>query len=511
VPSALLVTTTTQITTDFAALPMMWVPPLALYLVTFMLAFAARPPVPQRLALRLAVPALLALAALTYAVPTRGALVYTAAVLLGFFGVALALHGELVRRRPPPARLTGFYLAMSFGGALGGSAAALLPPLLFTDTHERPLLIVAAAVLVAHAYRREAGRRARSRVVAWLEGVDARAVPDVAFALVCGALAASYVVARQDFDGTTEAVYATLALLALASVAYAARRRPARTAVAFAALLVTAGAWRTVVDTTTVWRGRSFYGHYRVTDRPDRRLLTHGTTLHGAQSAIDFYSRTPLTYYGPDSGAGRVLAATPARSVAVVGLGTGAMACWARAGQRWTFFEIDALVVQLARDSGLFTYVRQCTPEARFVLGDARLTLAREPAGAFDLIAIDAFSSDAIPLHLLTMEAFRLYRERLSATGTLLVHVSNRHLDLVPVVAAVASAQGWQMRAKVDAGREQPGLYFTPSTWLWLAGPGVALPGGEQDGWSGWPAGKPTPRAWTDDYANPLVALKTGK
>jgi hypothetical protein len=506
VPSALLVTVTTQITTDFAALPMMWVPPLALYLVTFMFAFAARPRVAPPVALRIGTVALIALAALAYAVPARGALPYTFAVLAAFFAAALALHVELVRRRPAPAHLTKFYLAMSLGGALGGAAAALLPPLVFAQAHERPVILVAAAVLVALAAAREPGRPAPSRVIRWLQGLRARPLADLGFALLCAALVGSYVLARRQFAGTAELVLAGLAALAIAAAAYAARRRPARAAVAFAALLLAAGGWRLVADTGTAWRGRSFHGSYRVVVNPERRMLLHGTTLHGAQSAIDYYARTPMTYYGPASGAGAVLATTAARTVGVVGLGTGAMACWARPGQRWTFFEIDPLMVHLARDTGLFTYLRECTPDARIVLGDARLTLAREPAGSYDLIAIDAFSSDAIPLHLLTAEAFASYRARLATGGQLLVHVSNRHLDLVPVVAAVARAQRWRMRTKQDAGNTRPGLYFTPSTWIWLAAPEMAAPGAA--GWEPWPQDRPLPRVWTDDYANPLVALK---
>lgn len=512
VPSALLVAVTTQITTDFAALPMMWVPPLALYLVTFMIAFAAQPLAPPRVALRLGVAGTIGLAATTYAVPTHSALLHTAFVLLCFFAVALALHGELVRRRPRPARLTSFYLAMAAGGALGGTTTALVPPLILNQAHERPLLVLLAATLIAFAYRREPGGIARRGALAWFEGRQSGIAGDVAFTVVCAGLAASFVVASVDYTGPQQVAFVVPSALLLALAVFAARRRPLRAALAIAAALVAAGGWRVVADAGTIWRGRSFYGQYRVMQRPDRRSLSHGTTLHGAQSAYDFARRVPLTYYGPTSGAGRVLADSAAKEVGVVGLGTGAMACWARPGQRWTFFEIDPLIVRVARDTGLFTYLHDCAPEARFVLGDARLTLAREPDGEFDVLAVDAFSSDAIPLHLLTSEAFALYRAKLSPQGVLLVHVSNRHLDLVPVVAAVAAAQGWTLRVNEDpAPAERPGLYFTSSTWLWLAAVGATEPGGETDGWSAWPADRPLPRVWTDDYANPLAALKRGR
>jgi hypothetical protein len=509
VPSALLVAVTTQITTDFAALPMMWVPPLALYLVTFMIAFAARPPIPQRLALRLGVAGTLGLATTTYAVPTHAALLHTAFVVICFFAVALALHGELVRRRPPPARLTNFYLVMAAGGALGGSATALVPPLVLEQTHERPVLVLLALVLIAAACRRESGRDTGRGVVAWLAGRRAGLAADVAFAVLCAGLAASFIVASIEYTGLLQVAFVVPAALLLALVTFTARDRPLRAATAIVAVLIAAGGWRVVSDTGTIWRGRSFYGQYRVIERPDRRSLSHGTTLHGAQSRYDFARRVPLTYYGPTSGAGRVLADSPAHAVGVVGLGTGAMACWARPGQQWTFFEIDPLIVHVARDTGLFTYLRECAPDARFVLGDARLTLARQQEGSFDVLAVDAFSSDAIPLHLLTAEAFTLYRSRLSATGVLLVHVSNRHLDLVPVVAAIAKAQRWMLRVNEDpTPKERPGLYFTSSTWLWLARAGTPEPGSTKDGWTAWPADRATPRVWTDDYANPLAALK---
>lgn len=508
VPSALLVAVTTQITTDFAALPMMWVPPLALYLVTFMLVFAARPPVGRRLALRLGSAGTVGLAATAYVVPTRAALLHTAFVLLCFFAVALALHDELVRRRPAPQRLTSFYLAMSAGGALGGGVAALLPPLLLTQSHERPAFVLLAALLIAAAYAREPASPPRTRLAAWLEGAGGTVVGDAAFTLVAAGLVASFIVASLDYTGLQQVAFVVPTAALLAAAAFVARRRPLRAAVAVTAILVAAGGWRVVADTGTVWRGRSFYGQYRVLEAGGRRSLAHGTTLHGAQSTYEFARRVPLTYYGPTSGAGRVLAESPARTVGVVGLGTGALACWARAGQRWTFFEIDPLIVHVARDSGWFTYLRECAPEARFVLGDARLTLGREAPGTFDVLAIDAFSSDSIPVHLLTLQAFALYRSRLAPGGVLLVHVSNRHLDLVPLVAAVARAQGWEFRIDEDPTPvERPGLYFTSSTWLWLAHPGATAPPGG-DAWRRWPDGREAPRPWTDDYANPLATLK---
>jgi SAM-dependent methyltransferase len=243
--------------------------------------------------------------------------------------------------------------------------------------------------------------------------------------------------------------------------------------------------------------------------------LQHGNTLHGAQDVRPAYRTTPLTYYHAAGPLGALFArvprlaeGAPPRRVAVVGLGTGTLACWGRAGERWTFYEIDPLMVRLARDPRLFTYLRDCPPRSDVVLGDARLSLARAPRGAYDLILLDAFSSDAVPTHLLTAEAVRTYLDRLAPGGVLAVHVSNRYLRLVPVVARLAADAG----ATAAHGRDVSGAayrhpFLDASAWVAVARDGGAFGTlAEAPGWERLTARGG--RAWTDDYTDVLAAVR---
>jgi spermidine synthase len=210
------------------------------------------------------------------------------------------------------------------------------------------------------------------------------------------------------------------------------------------------GGWDRLVQTGEGARTRSYFGIYTISDRvePRARMLTHGTTLHGVQNLAPGMEKEPTSYYARRSGVGHAMQTAaaiydqPVR-IGVVGLGSGTLSCFAQPGQKWTFFEIDPAMVRIARDSGRFTFLRRCAPQARIVLGDARLSLARAAPASFNLLAIDAFSSDSVPMHLLTREALQVYRRALTKDGLLLIHISNRYLDLEPVLAQAAKADGW--------------------------------------------------------------------
>ncbi|RYY35324.1 MAG: hypothetical protein EOP59_15555 [Sphingomonadales bacterium] len=217
---------------------------------------------------------------------------------------------------------------------------------------------------------------------------------------------------------------------------------------ALAGALFLFGGYRSIQMSLSDARTRSYFGVYTVTDYQDQRTLAHGTTVHGIQLK-GIKSRLPTTYYVEGSGVGQAMIALndlygPGARVGVVGLGTGTLACYARPGQQWKFYEIDPEVVSLARDSGKFSFVPQCAPQAPILLGDARLRLAQEAPATMDLLALDAFSSDAVPMHLLTREAFATYGRVLAPRGLLLVHISNRFMALAPIVSAAAQDGGWQ-------------------------------------------------------------------
>ncbi|MBL8672118.1 MAG: fused MFS/spermidine synthase, partial [Alphaproteobacteria bacterium] len=430
VPSGLLVAVTAHVSTDVAAAPLLWVVPLALYLATFVLAFQPQDGIRHRATLFLQPLAIAAVAA-AIGMGTRLHLGFAvAAHLLGFFVVALAWHGELARRRPAPRHLTLFYVALSAGGMVGGMFCGLAAPHLFSWIAEYPLLLVAAA-LFRPGLALPRGRASRGAHAAALALAVALLLPgflgrsDLVTGLIAQLGADSYDVQR----AAAWAIPAAALLLA---------RQPLRFAGAIALGLLLLRAYP--LDGGREATGRSFFGVHKVSETADGRfrVLHHGTTVHGAQRIRDDEGRPieaerpePLTYYHRGSPMARVLAAAresaggPLR-VAVIGLGTGSLACYARPGDVWRFFEIDPAIVRVARDPARFSFLSSCAPDVPIVLGDARLTLAALPDASFDVIVVDAFSSDAIPVHLMTREAMAIYRAKAVPGGLVALHVSNR-------------------------------------------------------------------------------------
>ena len=437
VPAALLTAFTTHVSTDIASAPLLWVLPLALYLSTFVLAFQDRLAIPMPLLMPLqlgsAIFALLELAQTKY---DKWTLTSSAGVAV-FFLSALVAHRTLYLARPRARELTAFYMWMSLGGVLGGLFSALLAPKLFSEVFEYPLLIALTVACRPGVFTRNAWSR---NELLWLSAIAAVGLPLV----VRGDIwAIQWNLAFGEWGFTP-----VLALVfAVAAVAFWGhpRRQLAAVLLMFATV---------VMLPSSVQRGhaqRSYFGVYRVTQSigGDFNVLTHGTTLHGAQRirgkdghlVID---TTPVTYYFPGSplaSAVRIAqnhadAAGEKGRFGIVGLGAGSLACYARKGERWRFFEIDPVVVDIAEKSGYFTFLASCLPKADIVIGDARLTLAKEPDKSFDLLIIDAFTSDAVPVHLMTAEALKLYAAKIKDDGFIVLHISNRYLDLDSVLGA---------------------------------------------------------------------------
>lgn len=432
VPSGLMLATTQFITTDIMPMPLLWVLPLGLYLLSFTVAFASG----GRLARLLAMiaPFTLVPAAIALFLSDRLLFVIVAILLIALFTISVACHFRIYRSRPDPKQLTGFYLAIAIGGALGGLFCAMVAPLIFDWTYEYPLLLVAAAVTLLPA---------SSALVpsSWLERPRVSAAIVVsAILLVAGAIAVSIVEPRnRDL-----VQYGSLAALGIGVFAVGSRLFLASLMVA---AMILGGGWEKLELSAARDRMiRTYFGVYSIVDSGSARQLLHGTTLHGVQLMTEGWQRFPTTYYGMESGVGRSLQLVPAifgrgASVSVIGLGVGTLACYKTPDQRWTFFELDPAVVNIATRSGRFSFMRLCAPGGRIVVGDARLEIAKEPPGSADVLVVDAFSSDAVPMHMLTKEAFDTYGRYLKPDGLLLVHVSNRHLDFEPVVAG---ASGWE-------------------------------------------------------------------
>jgi hypothetical protein len=503
IPAGLVVAVTAYISTDVAAAPLLWVLPLALYLLTFVAVFRDRPWFSHDFVIR-AVPFLAAPLAITLIGGDREYWMVTIALnLVAFFLFALACHGEVYAKRPAPALLTEFYLWTSFGGVVGGIFAGLLAPYLFNRTFEYPILVV-AAVLALPGGLGGSMRRFLRRI--W-----------PALAAVALALVHLFVI---NFPLTAQfAIPVQVGLIVLVAWMLLQRRDPARLAALVVVASIVTGVWQPgldIIETT-----RSFFGVHRVvemvTPTGTHRLLYHGTTIHGAERVrqTDGTPVTgrpePLTYYyfgGPISESIAAARAVQGRleNVAVVGLGAGSLACHRRDGESWTFFEIDPEVVRIARDPSMFRFLASCAPSAPIVLGDARLTLGAT-GQRFDLIVLDAFSSDAIPTHLLTREALRGYLARLTPRGIIGAHISNRHLELAGVVAAVGAAEGLVTIARTDYGATQFMTDFHAAALVAvLARNGADLgPLTRTAGWGKVDSGAVA--AWTDDYSDIMGAI----
>ncbi|WP_267396215.1 MULTISPECIES: fused MFS/spermidine synthase [unclassified Sphingomonas] len=503
VPSGLMLATSTYITTDIVAMPLLWVLPLGLYLLSFTIAFAARRETADLLT-RVAPITVLLFGGVMIGGFNAQPLINVSMALLLLFMVSVALHTHLYRLRPAPDRLTGFYLAMALGGALGGVFAGLIAPVLFDWTYEYPLLIFAAGLLVPQVYL-----TARIRDLWWGNGKFA------AYGAIGVALLILFVLTfagPQDLFGEG---HQGMAFIVIAGIGLVSVGNKLPYAIILAAALTLFGGYRSVaLSWESGARTRSYFGVYTVRERPGVRELDHGTTVHGIQlKGSPARERTPTTYYARGSGVGQAMELLdalygPHARVGVVGLGTGTLACYAKPGQQWRFYEIDPAVVRIARDTGQFTYLHDCLPRPTIRLGDARISLSHDTPASLDLLALDAFSSDAIPMHLMTAEAFATYARVVAPDGLLLVHISNRFLDLEPVVAAAAHDGGWSaLQLMYRPSPLEPDA--SASQWIALSrNPNAlkALKALDTD-WAPIHA-RPGFAAWTDDYSTILPLLK---
>jgi hypothetical protein len=445
VPSALLTAFTTHVTTDVASAPLLWVLPLVFYLLTFVIVFRTKALIPSEILLPAHLIAVTAALLVLSQTKNEGWFISAPVGALAFITSALVAHRTLYQARPAAEHLTAFYLWMSLGGALGGLAAALLAPKLFNEVFEYPLLLALTFACRPRAF--DLGPRPREAGLAlWLV---------IAMALLAGYWV-PWALARLPSGKLSTAVieYGSTAFVAavLAAALLACWRHPPRQLVAALCMCV-------AVTTlpSSVHKGaakRSYFGVYRVMQSADGQYntLVHGSTLHGAQRIRDEEGNavadiSPATYYYEGSPMARTVLTR--REVlreqgrkgryGVIGLGTGSLACHAEKDETWRMFEIDPLMVEIASGDENFTFLENCMPDPDIQIGDARLTLTKEADASFDLLIVDAFSSDAVPVHLMTSEALTLYLSKLTPDGIALLHISNRYLDLDAVLGATAA------------------------------------------------------------------------
>jgi hypothetical protein len=412
-----------------------------------------------------------------------------------FFVAALLCHRRLADSRPVPRHLTEFYLWLSAGGMLGGVFNALLAPVIFKSHLEYPLVLLLACL---YALRSGSATTAGSTRNALLLPTAAILTSGLALLLI------------KSFGTGAPPSFPLLCMLVPAVVCFLASKNCYAFTASMTVLLFAGHTAHTSLG-TQLFVERSFFGISKVTEDSTQQLrhLSHGLTIHGTQSTRPELRRKALIYYHAASPSGRVLAAlgtTPAAHVGVIGLGAGSLAAYANPGQSWTFFEIDPVVVRVASDPRLFTFLSDSPVPARLVLGDARLTLAQERDHQFDLLVIDAYSSDAIPIHLITREAFALYVAKLKPGGVLLCHVSNNYLDLEPVIGGIATALGLTAMTSTDNTDGEEGR--SASTWMILyAGNRPRCISAKDNSWETARVCPPN-QIWRDDFSSILNVMR---
>jgi hypothetical protein len=498
-PSSWLMGATTYLTTDLAPMPLLWVIPLALYLLSFIVAFGG----PESAAIRLASSAL-PLCVVALVLVLSAGFVHATWIplhLLSFFAGALACHGALARRRPPALYLSTFYIVIALGGLLGGVFNAILAPMLFDRVVEYPIAILMGCLVSCFA----AGL---ARFPTRRDLLGELLLPGTVFGLTA--------LIVTDQGGLADSVLGAFGVMIASGLGFyslvTARRRPIRFSLATGAVLAASGLTEGVSG-RLLHVERNFFGVVRVTEDADHTFhrLFHGSTLHGQQSLDPKAARVPSTYFTRSGPIGQMFAALesrldpPGARIAIVGLGAGTLAAYARPAQRWTFFEIDPAIERIARDPRYFTYLRDSPSQSlEVVLGDARLRIGEASEGAYRLIILDAFSSDSLPVHLVTREAIRLYRSRLAEGGVLAFNLSNRYLDLDPLMGRQAEDAGLVCRIAydVDVSPEERLSGKQPSIWAVMAESVRDL--GALAGDPRWrePRRRPDARAWTDDYSD---------
>jgi spermidine synthase len=502
VPSSLMLGVTTYITTDVAPIPLLWVLPLGLYLLTFIFVFARRPFLaPSWLGRVLCLLTVMLIICMIAEVTQPAWLIVTLHLSL-FFAAAMTCHSELAKDRPPAEHLTDFYLCLSIGGVLGGIMNALLAPVIFHRVWEYPLVMILACAVRPMNPDSTAISKQLWQKLLWPLGI--------------GLLMAGLILSLRSSSATpppltTIAIFGVPALLA-----YRLVERPSQFALSLTAILAASSLYASSQG-QILHIERDFFGVLRVTLDPQGKFhqIVQGNTVHGRQSVDPLLAKEPLSYYHHTGPVGQVFevfnAAPAAPRVAIVGLGAGTLACYAQAGQDWTFYEIDPAVQRIADDPQYFTFLKYSRAgKLNVILGDARLRLREAPERQYGLLILDAFSSDAIPVHLLTREALHLYLEKLADGGLIALHISNRRLDLKPVIANLANDAHLVCFNRDDfaisASESNQGKQA--SQWVVLARTKEDLHALESDKrWQSLYA-QPSFGLWTDDFSDIISLLK---
>jgi hypothetical protein len=499
-PSSLMLGVTNYITTDIASVPLLWIIPLALYLLTMVFAFARKPLFSPRLA-DLIVPGATVVLLLLYFADTsgRGSRMLMLLNLAYFFFAALMCHGQLAADRPGTRYLAQFYVWLSLGGVLGGIFNALVAPMLFRSVVEYPLAILLSCLLLPN----KEATPGESRKLQ----LDF-ALPVVVFLFTVGLGWVADKLPSMQVNGSMFVVAIPL------FISYPLRKRPLRFALTLGAIVLAAGLM-TGIGRRTLHSERNFFGVLRVTE--DRRLnlhsFLHGSTVHGRQITTPERRCEPTSYYHHEGPLGRIFTHFDTMrgdkgNVAIIGLGTGATVTYSRPSERWTFYEINPAVVSVARSREYFSFLSDCAAApVEIVLGDARLKLHSAQDHSYDLLVLDAFSSDAIPVHLMTQQALDLYLSKLAPGGLIVFHISNRNLELSGVVADLAKSRELSCLSLLDLTPAQPNGR-DPAHWVVLARDSATFGTLVNDRYARKLVSAGAENVWTDDFSNILSVFR---
>ncbi|MGM0559362.1 MAG: spermidine synthase [Myxococcota bacterium] len=499
IPSSLFLSVTTHLTTDLVSMPFLWIPPLALYLLTFIVVFSNRTWI-RRETMMAMLPAWLLASFFVLLLDLEDHVVFAIPMHLALvFVVGMVFHGQLHETRKGGGETTRFYLCMSFGGLLGGVFVALLAPLLFDDIREYETTLILATLLLPT-----------------LENLDRdRLIVGGVFTVAAAGLVGAHLFASPKFAATPPSADILLVLFIAALLGLALRRTRSFAWTASALMLLGVGLDIAAGD-GAIFKERSYFGRVIVQAKVEnglpKHIMVHGDTVHGEQVLDDKLGRVPLSYYGPESGIARTIEQLNRRRAAddvmIVGLGAGAMAAFAREGQSWTFLEIDPLIARVAQNPDYFTFLENCGKACDVVVGDGRMVLDEMDDRAFDLLVLDAYSSDSIPVHLITREAAELYRDRLKLNGVLAFQISNRYVSLREPLANIAAAIGLDaffVRYIPSAEHEKLGV--KPSDWVFMTAPDTPMRDWFAAQHDFVPLSPTDAPVWTDDYANVLGAI----
>ena len=507
VPSSLLLGLTTFISTDIASVPLLWIIPLTLYLLTFVIVFSKWHDKVHALMVNLQPIVLLPFIAYSFINPA--VLPYWVDLglhLTAFFLAVMVCHGELARLRPNTRYLTTYYLIMSFAGMLGGMFNTFVAPFIFNAVYEYPLMIIAALLL-----RPGLKESLDSTKMEWIKQL----ILPIALVIVGLCLFFSIDDLPQYLDTIG------VGLILLAGLTYAFRSQPLTLALLSGILIFFTFGLHGLLS-NTLYQERTFFGVLSVREsvltneqgQPEKyREFFHGTTKHGAQRLGSDVSRTPTTYFSRQGPIGQLFNEYNKINdnwvIGIIGLGAGTLSCYTKAQQDWTFYELDPLVVDIASNPEYFTFISQCNPKITMKVGDARLSLEKEPNHKFDLYVVDAFSSDSIPTHLLTQEAIKLYFEKIKPDGILALHITNRHLALKKVLSD--HAKQLQLSALIQEFKPEQDIPLVVATdWVVMAKKPETLELLRQSQLGSWQKlplyfdAKP----WTDDFTNIVTIWK---